>query len=432
MVVVLGRARRVLAAVLALLAPAATLALVPAVAGVAQLATSTPPPTPVLLPNGSTTLSPFPSVLRTPEPSRRPPEISAPSAILADLDTGQVLYEKAAEEPRPIASLTKIATALLVMERTRPQDVVTVSPRAAGDGPTPGVSELGLVPGERIPVGALLYALLLQSANDAAVALAEHVSGTVEGFVRAMNARVRRLGARDTRFASPSGLDDAGSSTARDLVRITRAVYRLPGFASIVATRTKQIPAPEGLPPRVVQNRNALLWLYPGAIGVKTGFTSRAGYCVVAAAERGGVRLVAVVLGAPRDAFSDAAALLDHGFSAFERREVLAAGEPLGTVRISGRPVPVAAGGTLTALVPRGAEVTRRIVLDPSVAFPPVPGEVVGAVGVSARDDRLGRVPLVVASVPEPPIPREGGPWWVRAAAAVVRAAGTVIDALIG
>jgi D-alanyl-D-alanine carboxypeptidase (penicillin-binding protein 5/6) len=426
-----GRARRLLAAALAALAPAAVLVLVPGVAGVAQLATSTPPPTPVLLPNGSTTLSPFPSSLRTPEPSRRPPEISAPSAILADLDTGQVLYEKAAEEPRPIASLTKIATALLVMERTSPQDVVTVSARAAGDGPTPGVSELGLVPGERISVGDLLYALLLQSANDAAVALAEHVSGDVEAFVRAMNARVHRLGALDTRFASPSGLDDSGSSTARDLVRITRAAYRLPGFASIVATRTKEIPAPDG-PPRVVQNRNALLWLYPGAIGVKTGFTSRAGYCIVAAAERGGVRLVAVVLGAPADAFSDAAALLDYGFFAFERRQVVSAGEALGTVEISGRTVPVAAGGTLIALVPRGAEPVRRIELDPRAAFPPLPGQAVGTVTVALPDLRIGRVPLVVASVPAPPPPREPGPWWVRASGSVLRAVGAVVDALIG
>lgn len=427
-----GRARRVLAATLAVLAPAAVLALVPGVAGIAQLATSTPPPTPVLLPNGSTTLSPFPTVLRTPEPSRRPPEISAASAILADLDSGQILYEKAADTPRPVASLTKIATALLVMERTRPQDVVTVSEDAAGDGPTPGISELGLVPGERITVGSLLYALLLQSANDAAVALAEHVSGSVDAFVRAMNARVRRLGATHTRFASPSGLDDRGSSTARDLLRITRAAYRLPGFASIVATRTKEIPTPDGLPPRLVQNRNALLWLYPGAIGVKTGFTSRAGYCVVAAAERGGVRLVAVVLGAPRDAFSDAAALLDHGFFAFERREVVAAGEPLGTVEISGRAVPVASGGSLTALVPRGAEVTRRLALDPRAAFPPLPGETVGAVRVSAAGLRIGRVPLVVTSVPAPPPPREPGSWWERATRSLLRAAGAVLDALIG
>lgn len=424
-----GRTRWVLATVLAALAPAVAVVAVPTVAGVAQLATSTPPPTPVLLPNGRTTLSPFPSVLRTPEPSRRPPEISAPSAILADLDSGQVLFEKAADEARPIASLTKIMTALLAMERAQPQDLVTVSARAAGDGPTPGISELGLIEGEPITVGSLLYALLLQSANDAALALAEHVSGSVESFVAAMNARARRLGARHTRFSSPSGLDDAGVSTARDLVRITSAAYRLPGFGSIVATQTRAISSPEGLPPRVVQNRNALLWLYPGAIGVKTGYTSRAGYCVVAAAERGGLRLIAVVLGAPRDAFSDAATLLDYGSSAFERREVIAAGEPLGTIDISGHEIPVASGASLVALVRRGAEVSRRIdVAD--VAFPPRTGEAIGTVTLSVPELRIGRVPLVVASVPAPPAPRAPGPWWARAATSVLRAASSVLRAL--
>ncbi len=422
-----GRAVRT---IVAFAAPTVALALVPMSVG-AQLATTTPPPTPVLLPNGQTTLSPFPSALRTPEPSLRPPEISAPSAVLADLDSGQILFERAADERRPIASLTKIATALVVLERTDPQDVVTVSAAAGGDGATPGVSELGLLAGEQIRVDDLVYALMLQSANDAAVALAEHVSGSVEGFVEDMNRRVRRLGLEDTAFASPNGLDDAGYSTARDLVALTRTAYRRPGFASVAATRLRTIAAPEGLPPRVIQNRNALLWLYPGAVGVKTGFTSRAGYCVVAVAERDGLRLIAVVLGAPRDAFSDAAALLDHGFHAFERREVIAVGEALGPVAIGGREIAVASGGSLEALVPVDADVKRRIVLDAAVRYPPRPGEVVGAVRVSVPEAalRVGQVPLEVVSVPPPP-PPEGGAWWRRAIDAVVSAVDAVVDAL--
>lgn len=422
-------ARRIVAAVLGFLAPAAIALVPPAVVG-AQLATSTPPPTPVLLPGGRTTLSPFPTVLHTPEPSRRPPEISAASAILADLDSGQVLYEKAADERRPVASLTKIATALVVMERTTPQEVVTVSELAAGDGLTPGVAELGLAAGERIRVGELLYALLLQSANDAALALAEHVAGSVDAFVRRMNARVHRLGAMDTRFTSPNGLDDRGYSTARDLLRITRAAYRLPGFASIVATRVREIPAPDGQPPRVVQNRNVLLWLYPGAVGVKTGYTSRAGYCVVAVAEREGVRLAAVVLGAPADAFSDAAALLDHGFHAFERRRLVDAGEDLGTVAVSGREVPVEAGASLDALVPAGEGVTRAVVVDPDAVYPPFPGETIGYLRLSTPRGPVGRVPLVAASVPPPPPPGEPGPWWGRAVHAVARALAGALDGL--
>ena len=424
-------ARRILAPVAAFLAPIVLFVALPVLAG-AQTATSTPPPTPVLLPNGQTSLSPFPSVLHTPEPSRHPPEITAQAAVLADLDSGQVLFEQDPDERRPIASLTKIMTALLVFERTDPQDIVTVSTGAAGDGRTAGISELGLRVGERIRVDDLLAALMLQSANDAAVALAEHVSGDVEAFVAGMNARAAKLGLTDSWFTSPNGLDDRGYSTARDLVAITRAAYRRPGFASLVATHVREIPAPEGDPPRIVQNRNALLWLYPGAVGVKTGFTSRAGYCVVATAERDGLRLIAVVLGAPGEAFSDAAALLDHGFRAFERREVIAEGESLGEVEIDGRRIPVASGGSLLGLIPVNAEVTRRIVLDPGAAFPPLPGDTVGTVVVSVPDLRIGSVPLRVLQVPPPPAPQERGPWWRRAGSAVLDGVGAVLDALFG
>lgn len=424
-------ARRILAPVAAFLAPIVLFVALPVLAG-AQTATSTPPPTPVLLPNGQTSPSPFPSVLHTPEPSRRPPEITAQAAVLADLDSGQVLYEQNPDERRPIASLTKIMTALLVLERTDPQDVVTVSAGAAGDGRTAGISELGLQAGEQIRVDDLLAALMLQSANDAAVALAEHVSGDVEAFVAGMNARAAKLGLTNTWFSSPNGLDDRGYSTASDLVAITRAAYRRPGFASLVATRSREIPAPEGDPPRIVQNRNALLWLYPGAVGVKTGFTTQAGYCVVATAERDGLRLISVVLGAPREAFSDAATLLDHGFRAFERREVIAEGEPLGEVEIDGRRIPVASGGSLLGLIPVNAEVTRRIVLDAGAAFPPLPGETVGTVVVSVSDLRIGRVPLRVLQVPPPPAPQERGPWWRRAGSAVLDGVGAVLDALFG
>jgi serine-type D-Ala-D-Ala carboxypeptidase (penicillin-binding protein 5/6) len=417
-------------AVVAFLVPALVLVVVPGLAG-AQIGTSAPPPTPVLLPNGRTSMSPFPSVLRTPASPLPPPRILAPAAILADLESGQVLFERGADRRRPIASVTKIVTALLVLERTDPQEIVTVSARASGDGRTAGISELGLVTGERIRVDDLLAALMLQSANDAAIALAEHVSGTVEAFVKDMNARVRHLGLRDSRFTSPNGLDDRGYSTARDLVAITRAAYAEAGFASIVATRSREIPAPGDLPSRVVQNRNALLWLYPGAVGVKTGFTSRAGACIVAVAERGGLRLVAVVLGASGEAFSSAAALLDHGFAAFERREVVAEGEDLGEVRIDGREVPVASSGSLVALIPTDADVTRRRVLDPHAAFPPLPGEVVGTLRVEVPDLRIGDVDLVVTDVPPPP-PPGSGPWWVRAGSAVADALGVVVDGLFG
>jgi serine-type D-Ala-D-Ala carboxypeptidase (penicillin-binding protein 5/6) len=388
-----------------------------------------PPPTPVIQPGGQASLSPFPSTLRTPSTSTEVPEIHAASAVLADLDTGQVLFDLNRNERRPIASVTKIMTALLVVERTDLTDVVTVT-EAAASGQVSGVSGLGLVAGERIRVDELLYALLLQSANDAAEALAEHVSGSGDAFVEDMNARAEELGMTRTMFTSPNGLDDTGYSSAADLVRLTRAAYRSPGFPSVVATRFHTVESLDAKP-RIVQNRNVLLWLYPGAIGVKTGYTSPAGFCLVGAAQRGDERLVAVVLGAPGEPFSAAATLLNYGFDAFERRTLLREGERLDDVDVGGRGVSVSAGGEVLGLIPAGATVSRTVDLESHVAFPPARGEEIGIVRVSAGGRVVGEVPLVVAGVAAPP-PPEPGSWWARAAGALVDAGGGVLDALFG
>lgn len=400
--------------------------------GAARAQTSTPsppPPTPVVQPGGQTSPSPFPSTLRTPAPSTQAPEVGAESAVLVDLDTGQVLFELDRRERRPIASLTKIMTALLVVERAGLTDVVTVSEGAAS-GQVSGISGLGLEPGERIRVNELLYALLLQSANDAALALAEHVSGSVDAFVDAMNARAEQLGLTRTMFASPNGLDDSGYSSAGDLVRLTRAALRSRGFASVVATRFHTVLSLDA-EPRIVQNRNVLLWLYPGAIGVKTGFTSPAGFCVVAGAQRGDERLLAVVLGEPGEPFSDAASLLNYGFEAFERRMLIQAGESLESVDVGGRSVSVRAGDSLRGLVPVEGTVSKAVVLEDHLAYPPARGEEIGVVRISSGSKVLGQVPLVVRGVPPPP-PPEPGAWWARAAGAVVDAGDGVLDALFG
>jgi D-alanyl-D-alanine carboxypeptidase (penicillin-binding protein 5/6) len=390
-----------------------------------------PPPTPVAVAGGGTSRSPFPQALHTPEPSTSaPPAIHAASAVLMDLDTGQVLYALDPAEKRAIASLTKIMTAYLVLSRTSSNEVVTVSENAAS-GRIVGISGLGLEEGEEISVQQLMYALLLQSANDAAVALAEDVSGDVDPFVKAMNATAARLGMTRTRFASPNGLDDAGYSTARDLANLTRAAYGLHGFARIVATRFHTIPAPSGRP-RVVQNRNALLWLYPGAIGVKTGYTSAAGFNVVAAADRGNQRLVVVVLGEPGEPFSDAAALLDYGFAAFDRRSLIHDDADLGSVEIDGHDVDVASGASLEGLVPTDARVRREVVVSPTVRFPPGRGQAIGSVVMSVPGLTLGQVPLVVTDVEAPPPLDDAGPWWTRAAGTVVHAGGALLDALFG
>ena len=419
----LVRRRRTIAAI----ALTVTLAAQAAFVSFASADGSTPPPTPAP-PKGSP--SPFVTDLRTPADHSARPVIGAPEVLLAELDTGQSMYAKAPDVRRPIASLTKVMTALIVLERRRLDDVVTVTPDAVFQGDDYGAtSTLGLKAGERLTVRDLLYALLLQSSNDAAEALAIDVSGSVGSFVRLMNRRATALGMRDTRFFSPHGLDDRGRSTARDLLRLVRAAYDTKGFATIVATKFHEIPAPSG-PPRVVQNRNVLLWLYPGAIGAKTGLTFGAGFCVIAVAEREGRRLVSIVLDGDGEPFSDAATLLNYGFDGFTERTLVEEGEPAGDVQVRGGLVPTVAGADITALVPTADldAIVPTLVADPRAAYPPPVGERVGTIAITAPGVTYGTAPLLATRVELPP-PPDGGPWWARAAAAV---GGAVVDVVTG
>ncbi len=386
---------------------------------------STPPPTPVP-PRGSP--SPFVSELER-FPAGRP-VIEAPEALLADLDSGQAMFARAPGVPRPIASLTKVMTAIVVIERTDPDDIVVVPPAAVfepgdyGEG-----SSLGLRAGERVSVEDLLYGLMLQSSNDAAEALAIHVAGSVEGFVGLMDRRAERLGMRDTSFASPHGLDDRGISTARDLLILTRAAYGTAGLPRIMRTKQRTVSSSEG-PDRRIQNRNVLLWLYPGTTGVKTGLTFGAGYCVIAVTEREDRRLVSIVLGDEDEPFSEAAALLEFGFTAFEEATFVEEGAAAGDLAVRGGTVPVVAARAITALVPATqiADVRVRLVADPKAAYPPTVGERVGSMVVSLPGVTLGSSPLLAAQVELPPQP-DPGAWWWRAAGAV---AGAVVEVAAG
>jgi D-alanyl-D-alanine carboxypeptidase (penicillin-binding protein 5/6) len=374
----------------------------------AARATSTPPPTPVP-PDGSP--SPFPTVLHTPRPSLTPPRLASPSAILEDLETGQVLYAKSPDGRRAMASLTKVMTALVVMAKAKPGDTVVVEGSAA----LQSGSVLGLRVGERITVRELLFALLIQSSNDAAAALAEHVGGTVSGFVGMMNGRAAQMGLSHSHFTSPSGLEGGGYSSARDLASMTRAAYDDPLFEQIVATKFHDVPAPSG-PPRHIQNRNVLLWLYAGAIGVKTGFTTPAGHCLIGAADRRGMRLVAVALGAagPNDGgvFDDGAALLNYGFAAFEEQTLIHAGEPLGSVVVDGISVPAVAAATLLRLVRNDqvGKVTTSFAPDATLRLPITAGDRVGDVVIEVAGRRAGVVSAVAAATvtesPPPPLPQ--------------------------
>ena len=407
-----------------LVAVVAVLVAIFAIDAAAATRSTVPPPTPVP-PHGNP--SPFPTSLATPSDPTREPTVPAAAALLADLDTGQVLYAKDPVAPRPIASVTKIMTALLTLEELPVDHVVRVDPRAVFERGDYGASStLGLRAGERLSVEDLLYGLLLGSANDAADALAIAVDGSVPAFVQHMNARARQLSLLQTRFFSASGLDDRGHSTPRDLLRLVRVAQEREAFTSITATRFHRIAGPGGRV-RVIQNRNALLWLYAGTVGTKTGTTAGAGGCLVASATRDGRHLVAIVLDAPGEPFSSAATLLEYGFEGWEHEELVGAGESVGTVPIRGGTVPVIAGSDLEALVPvgDGSEPVERTIVDPRAAFPPAPGEQVGLLVVRSGASVLGRVPLVVPSVP--PAPATSGPWWARAAGAV---GGAVVDGI--
>jgi D-alanyl-D-alanine carboxypeptidase len=235
------------------------------------------------------------------------------SGLLFDLDTGEVLWRRLPNRVLPIASLTKMMTALVVAQRARPSDKVKVTKEALayrGSG-------VGVLPrGKRVKLETMLNGLLLPSGNDAAIALAQRVSGTVDRFVVRMNEQARALGLACTRFSSPSGFVDRGNhSCAADLASMTRALLDQPRLARIVKRRRAALPFPIKGGRIFLFNNNPLLRTgYPGTIGVKTGFTRAAGRCLVAAAERNGRRLGVVLLHSP-DPAHQARLLLSRGFA---------------------------------------------------------------------------------------------------------------------
>jgi D-alanyl-D-alanine carboxypeptidase (penicillin-binding protein 5/6) len=252
------------------------------------------------------------ALLSTPTPPRHgTPTVAARSAILVDASSGAVLWQKRPHRRRPIASTTKIMTATLVLERLALDHVVTVAP---GVPRTPLVRE-GLRAREHVPVRKLLDGLLIFSGNDDALALAVAASGSRLRFLELMNEKARELGLHDTHFASTSGVIDKDNySSAWDLAALTRYATRDPRFRKIVATKIARVRWAPPTYRKVYVNKNALLGSYRGADGVKTGWTTIAGHCLVASAHRTGVRLIAVLLHSP-DPYGDARRLLNFGFA---------------------------------------------------------------------------------------------------------------------
>ncbi len=324
-----------------------------------------------------------------------PPSVSASAAVLMEAASGEIILEKDADRRMSLASTTKIMTALVAIESGDIERTVTVSRDAVGiEG-----SSIYLYEGERLTLSHLLYAMLLESANDAAAAIAIAVGGSVADFAAMMNEKAAELGLESTHFENPHGLDAPEHyTTARELASIARAAMQNETFREIVSTYKKTIPLHETEGVRLLINHNKLLRSYEGCIGIKTGYTKKSGRCLVSAASRNGVELICVTLRAPDD-WRDHAALFDHGFSRFESKTLIEPGE--------WRSVQPVVGGTegytvltnkegLTVTLPKGSgEIRRRVELFPFEYAPVRQGEPVGQLVFYNDCGELGRVSLV-------------------------------------
>jgi D-alanyl-D-alanine carboxypeptidase (penicillin-binding protein 5/6) len=344
------------------------------------------------------------AVLAPPQlaPVPPPPAIAAPSYLLMDAASGRILASSAPDARVAPASLTKLMTAYVVFEalrdgRIRLDDQVPVSAKAwrmRG-------SRMFIEVNTTVAVEALLQGLIVQSGNDASVALAEHVAGSVEDFVASMNERAVGLGLRGTQFRNPTGLPARGHySTASDLARLAQAlIAEFPEHYYRYSQREFTFNS-------ITQhNRNSLLWRDPSVDGLKTGYTADAGYCLVGAALRDGLRLIAVVLGSRSDPARDRAAqaLIDYGFSHFERRRVFTAGEAVVTARVrQGAALEVALGPAedLYVTLARGSHrsLETRFEIPDYLQAPVDAGAVQGRAQVLLGAEELAAVPLVVLS----------------------------------
>ena len=256
--------------------------------------------------------------------SAAPPGISAEAAALIDVASGRILYQKNGNKKMRIASLTKTMTAIVAIETANLQDVVTVPPQAVGvEG-----SSIYLKQGEKLTLEELLYGLMLRSGNDAAVAIAYHVGGSVPGFVHLMNEKAALIGMTHTNFTNPHGLDDSNMhySTAEDMVKLSAYALKNPVFKKIVSTKVKSISWEGENWDRRLQNKNKLLHLYKGADGVKTGYTKLAKRCLASSATRDGRQLAVITLNAPDD-WNDSMRLMDWGFSQFKVTKLVEKGQ---------------------------------------------------------------------------------------------------------
>ena len=332
--------------------------------------------------------------------------VSAEHAIVMDAATGRVLFERRADEQSLIASTTKIMTALVVCEQCNVLDRMRIPKEAVGiEG-----SSMYLREGEVLTVQELLYGLMLQSGNDAAVALAIYCGGTVEGFVEMMNDKAHRLGLENTHFANPNGLDSPGHySTARDLAVLTAYAMENPVFAKTVSTKSIRIGE------RYLTNHNKLLWKLEGADGVKTGFTKKAGRILVSSVRRDGRRLICVTMNAPDD-WRDHVIMLEDGFSRYTVRQLVSAGEIIGAVSVfSGQDTEVSlvAEEDFCYALAEGESVSICLPPPGFVYAPVVRGQEAGYVHILVDGNAVGKISVVYGNTVEK-VTEPVRPWWQR------------------
>lgn len=331
---------------------------------------------------------------------------AAPSAILVERETGEILYEKNADEPRAIASITKIMTMILVMEALEADkisldEIVNVSEHAY----RMGGSQIWLEPGEQLTVNDMLKAVAVASANDAAVALAEHVSGGEPSFVAEMNERAQRLGMTQTTFKNSNGLDEPGHiSCARDVAAMSREVLRHELVRDYITIWQDELRGGE----TELTNTNKMLKSFNGTTGIKTGTTDDAGVCISASAEREGMELIAVVLGCPDSAsrFASARTLLEYGFANYELAEISVDPAALSPIEVKGGDAELC---DITCALPKcivvekgsAASVSYEIDIPQSVEAPVAQGEQLGSVTVAADGEKLGVYPVTACGCVE-------------------------------
>ncbi len=335
------------------------------------------------------------------------PDVSAQGAVLICVNSGEVLFSKNADKRLSMASTTKIMTSLLALEYSSPDAEITVTDEMVR---VEGTS-MGLIAGDSVSLRELVYGMLLQSGNDAANAAAIVLGGSIEGFAQMMNNRAKQIGMNNTNFVTPSGLDDENHySTAYDMALLACECIKNPEFAYICSQKKASVTY--GNPPylRTLTNHNRLLRMYGDAVGIKTGFTKKSGRCLVSAAERNGITLVAVTLKAPDD-WNDHIALFEYGFSLCKGAEF--------TCDLSDVTLDVAGGTknrisvTLSDNVQwlSGKEVSVRILMQPMTYAPVSEGEIVGK-AVFSSDSRVIGESLIFAAEsvdfrPAPEIPQE-------------------------